>query len=97
MSLTINFPDKILGGLNQSYTLLSDEGAPSGKVSVQGKELAHRVIPLGAPKDAKESTTPLFKYKVSFLLPKDSVGKSVTLQFQAGASKVDESKPVTET
>jgi len=97
MSLTINFPDKILAGLNQSYTLLSDEGAPSGRVAVEGKELPHRVIPLGPPKDAKESTTPLFKYKVSFHLPKDSVGKNVVLQFQAGSSKVDESKPVTET
>jgi len=96
MSLNINYPDKILAGLNQSYTLLSDEGAPRGKVTLEGKELPHRVIPLGPPKDAKESTTPLYKYKVSFLLPKESAGKSVTFQFQAGSSKVDESKPITE-
>ncbi len=96
MSLTVNFPDKIIAGLNQSYTFVSDEGAPRGRVVVDGKELSHRVIPLGPPKDAKESTTPLYKYKVSFLLPRESVGKSLTLQFLAGASKVDESKPITE-
>lgn len=97
MSLTINYPDKILAGLNQSYTLLSDEGAPRGNVSIDGKDLPHRVIPLGPPKDAKESTTPLYKYKVSFLLPRDAVGKKVVFQFQAGSSRIDESKPVTET
>lgn len=97
MSLTINYPDKILAGLNQSYTMLSDEGAPRGKVTLEGKELAHRVIPLGPPKDSKETTTPVYKYKVSFLLPKEAVGKSVALKFQAGASVLDESRPVTET
>ncbi len=96
MSLTINYPDKIIGGLNQSYTLLSDEGTPTGKVSVEGTELPHRVILLGPPKDSKESTTLLCKYKVSFLLPRDAVGKNVRFQFQAGSSRVEESKPVTE-
>lgn len=97
MALDINYPDKILAGLNQSYTLTSDEGPPAGKIHIDGKTLSHRVIPLGAPKDAKESTTSVMKYKVSFLLPGDSAGKSVTFQFQAGQSKVEESKPITET
>jgi hypothetical protein len=96
MSLTINYPDKILAGLNQSYTFVSDEGAPRGRITLEGKELPHRVIPLGPPKDAKESTTTTFKYKVSFLLPKGSAGKNFSLQFQAGSSKVDDSKPITE-
>ncbi|HZN56480.1 MAG TPA: hypothetical protein VFD71_00290 [Planctomycetota bacterium] len=96
MSLTVNYPDKILAGLHQSYTILSDEGAPQGTVTVDGEELPHRVIPLGPPKEAKESTTPLFKFKVTFLLPKESVGKSVVLRFQAGSSSVDDTKSVTE-
>ena len=97
MALSINYPDKILAGVNQSYTVTSDEGLPRGQVMVGGKALDHRVVELGAPKDSIISTTLVRKYKVSFFLPKDSVGKSLTLQFQAGSSKVDESKPVTET
>jgi hypothetical protein len=96
MSLSINFPDKILAGLNQSYTITSDEGAPSGKVHIAGQVLPHRVIALGPPKDATESLTPVMKYKVSFLLPKDTVGKTLTLEFQAGSTTIEESKPVTE-
>ena len=96
MSLSINFPDKILAGLNQSYTLTSDEGAPSGKVHVTGQALPHRVISLGPPKDATESMTPVMKYKVSFLLPKDAVGKTLTLEFRAGSTSIEESKPITE-
>ena len=95
MALDINFPDKILAGLNQSYTITSDEGPPGGSVQLEGKDLPHRIIPLGPPKDAKESTTPIMKYKVSFWLPDGSSGMKLTLRFQAGASKVDESRPVT--
>ena len=94
MSLEINYPDKIIAGLNQSYTLVSDEGPPAGQVSIEGQPLPHRVIILGAPKDAKVSTTPVMKYKVSFLLPQGTAGKQVTLAFQAGSSRVEESKPI---
>ena len=95
MALDINYADKILAGVSQSYTLTSDEGAPRGRVLVAGKEIPHRVIPLGPPKDALESTTPVMKYKVSFLLPEDSTGKTMTLQFQAGSSKIEDAKPIT--
>ena len=96
MSIEINFPDKILAGVNQSYTMTTDEGAPSGKVEVEGKELPHRVIPLGAPKDALVSTTPVMKYKVSFFLPDGTQGKDLVMRFQAGASQVEEKKLITE-
>jgi len=96
MSLSINYPDKILSGLNQSYTLTSDEGPPSGRIRIDAQELPHRVIPLGPPKDSLVSTTPVMKYKVSFLLPRDSAGKSVTFEFRAGSTTVEESKPITE-
>jgi hypothetical protein len=92
----INYPDKILAGVNQSYTITTDEGSPRGTVQVDGQDLPHRVIPLGPPKDALVSTTPVMKYKVSFLLPAGSVGKSVTLRFQAGSSRVEDTKPITE-
>lgn len=96
MSIDINYPDKILAGVNQSYTVTSDEGPPSGKVEVDGRELPHRVIRLGPPKDAAESTTPVMKYKVSFYLPSEATGKMVKLSFQAGASRVEDAKPVTD-
>ncbi len=96
MALSINYPDKILAGVHQSYTATSDEGAPSGRVTLGESELPHRLIRLGAPKDAAESTTPVMKYKISFLLPKDSVGKTVRLQFQAGSTTVDDSKEIIE-
>ena len=96
MSISINLPDKILAGVNQSYTITSDEGAPSGTVAVGNRELAHRLIPLGAPKDALESTTPVMKYKVTFLLPEDSVGQELSLRFGAGASTTEEKQTVTD-
>lgn len=96
MALSINYPDKILSGVNQSYTVTSDEGPPSGQVLVGGNVLDHRVIELGAPKDSLVSTTSVKKYKVTFFLPKDATGKSLILRFQAGSSKVDDSKSVTE-
>lgn len=96
MTIDINFPDKILAGVNQSYTITTDEGPPSGTVEVDGKALSHRVIVLGAPKDSKESTTPVMKYKVSFSLPTGSAGKTLKLSFRAGPSRAEESKPVTE-
>ena len=59
-----------------------------------GQELPFRLIRLGAPKTAEVSTTPEVKYKITFLLPGDSVGKSVQLQFKAGESSVDDSKEI---
>lgn len=94
MALSINYPDKILAGVHQSYTATSDEGEPSGKVVLAGQELPFRVIRLGPPKTAEVSTTPEMKYKITFLLPEDSAGKSVQLQFQAGSSSVDDSKEI---
>ena len=96
MTIHLNYPDKILAGLHQSYTLTSDEGAPAGTVELDGKEIPHRVIRLGPPKTALESTTPVVKYKIAFLLPEDCAGKTLTLRFQAGSSKIDETKQVIE-
>ena len=96
MSIEINFPDKVLAGVNQSYTVTTDEGAPSGNVEVEGKNLPHRVIPLGAPKDALVSTTPVMKYKVSFFLPDGTAGKDLIMRFQAGESRVEEKRQITE-
>jgi hypothetical protein len=97
MALNINYADKILAGLHQSYTITSDEGPPAAKVLVDGRELPLRIIPLGPPKGAPESTTAVMKYKITFLLPEDSAGKTLVVQLQAGATKVEDSKPITET
>ena len=91
MALSINVPDKILAGLNQSYTITSDSGEPSGSVSVAGAELAHRIVPLGPPNAAEESAPLDYKYKVTFLLPADSVGSQLELKFSAGESEGEES------
>ncbi len=94
--IAINLPDKVLAGVHQSYTITSDEGPPSGTVSVGSQELSCRIIRLGAPKDLLESTTLVVKYKVTFLLPEDSVGKKLALQFQAGSSRTEKEEKVTE-
>ena len=94
MALSINYPDKILAGVHQSYTVTSDEGAPSGTVMLAGQSLPFRLVRLGAPKTAEVSTTPEVKYKITFLLPEDAAGKSVRLQLEAGSSKVDDSKEI---
>lgn len=91
--LTLNVADKIFAGVNQSYTLLSDEGQPSGKVVLDGSELEHRVIRLGPPKDEPTGTLKM-KYKVSFYLPPDAVGRSVELRFQTGSSTVEEKREI---
>lgn len=92
--LEINYPDKILAGVNQSYTFLTDEGPPAGEVSVDGSALSHRIVPLGPPK-GEPSGTVLMKYKVSFFIPDDTVGKSLRLAFRAGESAVDDAKEIT--
>ena len=94
MALSINVSDKVLAGLNQSYTITSDSGEPAGQVAVDGVELAHRIIPLGPPKDT-ESCAPLdFKYKVTFFLPQETVGQQLQLKFSAGESAAEESHEV---
>jgi hypothetical protein len=95
MTLEINFPDKILAGVHQSYTILSDAGAPAGKVLLAGAELEHRVIPLGPPKTFTGEGPPQMKYKVSFLIPAEAAGKTLTLRFEAGTSRVEETKEIT--
>ena len=37
MAVSINVSDKVLAGLNQSYTITSDSGEPSGQVAVGGR------------------------------------------------------------
>ena len=94
MAVSINVSDKVLAGLNQSYTITSDSGEPSGQVAVGGVELAHRIIPLGPPKDT-DSCTPLdYKYKVTFFLPPDTIGQQLELKFSAGESEAEESHEV---
>ncbi len=94
MALSINYPDKILAGVHQSYTATSDEGEPSGDVVLAGQSLPFRLICLGAPKSVDVSTATEIKYKITFLLPESSAGKSVQLKFEAGSSKVDDSKEI---
>ena len=94
MALSVNYPDKILAGVHQSYTVTSDEGEPAGEVVLSGQPLPFRIIRLGAPKTADVTTTPEVKYKITFLLPAGSAGKSFQLKLAAGASKVDDSKDI---
>lgn len=91
--LSLNLPDKVLSGVNQSYTFTSDEGAPAGSVSVGGSDVEHRIVPLGPPKD-EPSGTDVMKFKVSFLIPDGSVGKKLVLKFKAGEASVDEEQDI---
>ena len=90
MAVSITVSDKVLAGLNQSYTITSDSGEPSGQVAVGGVELAHRIIPLGPPKETDSSAPLDYKYKVTFFLPPDTVGQQLELKFAAGESQVEE-------
>ena len=81
--------------MNQSYTIESADGLPSGKVLVDGVETEHRVIPLGLTKTSSGESSPVFKYKVSFFLADDSAGKPLELKFQAGASSAEDSREIT--
>ena len=96
MALSVKYTDKIIAGLHQSYTITSDEGPPEVQVRVDGQELANRIVPLGPPKDAPESTTSTYKYKVSFHLPEDTVGKTLEFAASAGSGKVEDSKDIVE-
>lgn len=95
MALNINLSDKILAGVNQSYTITSGEGSPAGKVLLDGVEIEHRVIPLGPDKTSSGESPPPYKYKVSFFLPDDSAGKELELKFSAGSSTAEEKVAVT--
>ena len=94
MAVSINVSDKVLAGLNQSYTITSDSGEPSGQVAVGAVELAHRIIPHGPPKETDSSAPLDYKYKVTFFLPPDTVGQQLELKFAAGESEVEESHEV---
>ena len=94
MAVSINVSDKVLAGLNQSYTITSDSGEPSGQVAVGGVELAHRIIPLGPPKETDSSAPLDYKYKVTFFLPPDTVGQQLELKCAAGESEAEESHEV---
>ena len=83
MALKIDYTDKILAGVNHSFTLVSDEGPPSGEVLIGGAPVPHRVVFLREP-----------KWKVSFKIPGDAVGKELTMRFKAGGSDVEESKEI---
>jgi len=83
MAITINYPDKVLAGVWQSYTVTSDEGAPEGEVLLDGTTLETRIIPLRPP-----------AWKLSFRLPGDSAGKTLQIRLRNGPAAVEESKKV---
>ena len=83
MALSINYPDKILAGVWQSYTITSDEGPPEGDVVLGGKPLEKKMTPLRGP-----------LWKVTFLLPRDSGGQKFTLRLKNRAAQVEETKDI---
>lgn len=96
MAISANFPDKILAGLNQSCTVTSDEGPPHARIHVDSEGLPFRLIPLGPPKDAPESSTSTMKYKVTFHVPEDAARKTLHVDLWTDASRVEETRPVVE-
>lgn len=95
LMLELNYPDKILAGVHQSYTFTSDEGPPSGQVSIDGVEVAHRVLTLGPPKGESTGTNKI-KYKITFLIPGGAAGRTLEMKFQAAGSSIDDSKEIIE-
>ncbi len=83
MALKIDYPDKILAGVWQSYTVNSDEGVPDGDVLLGGKPLKRKIIPLRPP-----------KWKVTFFLEAGAAGKNLTLKFQNAGSCLEETKAI---
>jgi len=83
MAISINYPDRILPGVWQSYTITSDEGAPEGEVIFENRPLPQKIIPLRSP-----------KWKVTFLLPAEAAGKTMTLKFRNAGGKVEETKEI---
>jgi hypothetical protein len=94
MALNVKYPDKLIAGLHQSCTITTEEGRPEVKLRLGDGDLAHRLIFLGPPKDAPESTTTTEKYKISFFLPEDAMGKTLQVAMRAGDSTVEETKEV---
>ncbi len=83
MAISINYPDRILPGVWQSYTITSDEGAPEGEVILGERTLPQRIIPMRAP-----------KWKVTFHLPAEAAGKKMTLRFRNPGAKVEDTKEI---
>jgi hypothetical protein len=83
MSISINYPDKVLAGVRQSLTITSDEGAPDGEVLLDGQPLARSIVRLRPP-----------VWKVTFSLPQDSAGKAIVLRFRNESVNVEETKTV---
>ncbi len=84
MTLEVNPTDKFLSGVFHSFTIISDEGLPQGEVSIDGTEVPHRVIALADP-----------KYKISFKVPGDSVGKELNVKISTVLSSVEEKHEIT--
>ena len=83
MAIEINYPDKIVPGVWQSYTITSDDGPPQGEIRVDGKVLDQRLIFMRDP-----------LWKVTFKLPADSGGKTVSLKFHNGTCDVEDEKGI---
>lgn len=94
MALNVKYPDKLIAGLYQSCTITTEEGRPEVKLRLGDVDLDHRLIFLGPPKDAPESTTTTEKYKISFLLAEDAAGKTLEVEVRAGDSAVEDTKEV---
>lgn len=84
MTLEVNPTDKFLSGVFHSFTVTSDEGMPMGEVSVGEEVIPHRVIPLADP-----------KYKITFKVPGDSVGKELKVKISTPFSTVEDTHPIT--
>jgi hypothetical protein len=83
MAIAINYPDKVLAGVWQSLTVTSDEGAPDGEILLEGKPVERRILVLRPP-----------KWKLTFRLPGDAAGKSLTLRIHNESVKIEETKTV---
>lgn len=83
MAISINYPDKIIAGLWQSYTITSDEGPPQGEVLIDEAPIEARIISLRPP-----------IWKVTFLIPRESAGKKLALKFRNGGTKIEETKAI---
>ncbi|MBI4583597.1 MAG: hypothetical protein HY717_06215 [Planctomycetes bacterium] len=83
MPVQLSFSDKVLSGVNHSFTITSSEGPPAGEVLVGGKPVPHRLVPLREP-----------KWKISFTVPANTAGQELVVRVRAGASSLEEKKPI---
>ena len=83
MSIEVNYTDNFYAGVYHSFTITSDEGLPSGEVLVGETTIPHRIIHMQDP-----------KYKISFHVPEDAVGKELVLRLKAGATDIEEKKEI---